>query len=165
MASKTCSGCGAKFPDKNLGESDNYKGSGECVEMYHELSAYLIMNPDINFSTQHAVDAYGAQHSGNGVKNIRTAFSLVGLCLALDHGYSGRQVQQAHMKLSKQNIRWSSFELPKKAYTLTVADVLAVEESGSRKEMLMRWALDVWDTWEHYHEWTKNICQKYLKDY
>lgn len=162
---KTCRGCGTILPDNNLEDSDNYNASGECVQMYHELSAYLMMNPDVTFSTQHAVDAYGAQHSGDKVKNIRTAFSLIGLYLALEHGFSGRQVQQAHMELAKRNIEWSSFELPNKSYTLSVLDVLAIEESENRKEMLLKWARDVWNNWEHYHGWTKKICQNYLKLY
>lgn len=112
--------------------------------MYHDLSAYLMMNPDITFSTQHVVDAYSVQHSGKQVKNIRTAFSLVGLYLAVERGYSGRQVQQAHMERAKRNIHWSSFELSTQPYTLSVADVLAVDELQNRNEMLMKWAKNVW---------------------
>jgi hypothetical protein len=44
---KTCPGCGRKPPNKNLEASDQYNASGECEKLYHELSAYLIMNPDI----------------------------------------------------------------------------------------------------------------------
>lgn len=162
---KTCPGCGRKFPDQNWEDSDQYNATGECVKLYHDLSAYLIMNPDITFPTQHAVDAYGAQHSGRKVKNIRTAFSLIGLYLALECGYSGRQVQKAHMELAKRNIKWQSFDLPTCPYSFSVQDVLLVEEGTNRNEMLMKWAKSVWNTWEHYHEWTSKICEKYLNDF
>ena len=46
---KTCPGCGRKLPDQNLEASDQYNALGECEKLYHELSAYLIMNPDITF--------------------------------------------------------------------------------------------------------------------
>lgn len=159
----TCPGCGRKLPDQNLAASAQYNASGECEKLYHELSAYLIMNPDITFRTQHAVDAYGAQHSGRLVKNIRTAFSLIGLYLALECDYMGRRVQKAHMELAQRNIQWPSFNLPSRSYSLSVADVLAAEEGVKRHEMLLKWAKNVWDTWEDYHEWTRNICKKYLK--
>lgn len=158
---KTCPGCGKKLHDQNLEVSDKYNASGECEKLYHELSAYLLMNPDITFRTQHAVDAYGAQHSGKLVKDIRTAFSLIGLYLALECEYSGRQVQKAHMELGQRNIQWPSFTLPSCTYSLSVVDVLAVEEGINRHEMLIKWAEDVWNTWDHYHEWTRNICQEY----
>lgn len=150
------------LPNKSLELSDSYNASGECMQLYHELSANFIMSPDVTFRTQHAVDAYGAQHSGNRVKNIRTAFSLIGLYLAVEREYTGRQVQHAHMELAKGNIKWSSFILPIGPYSLSVADVLNVDEV-KRNEMLMEWSKDVWDTWENYHEWTRNICKSYLK--
>jgi hypothetical protein len=133
------------------------------MQLYHELSAYFIMNPNITFRSQHAVDAYGAQHSGSVVKNIRTAYSLIGLYLAVECKYSGRQVQIAHMELAKRKIQWPSFELPTRLYTLSIADVIAAEEDEHRNEMLMKWAINVWDTWEHQHKWTKNICESLFK--
>jgi hypothetical protein len=161
---KTCPGCGRKFPDQGMEESDQYNALGECEKLYHELSAYLIMNADVTFRTQYAVDAYGAQHSGRSVKNIRTAFSLIGLYLALEFDFSGRQVQKAHMELAQRNIQWPSFDLPSCTYSISVGDVLAAEEGKNRNEMLMKWAKNVWNTWEHYHEWTRIICEKYISN-
>jgi hypothetical protein len=159
----TCPGCGSKLRDQCLGMSASYNASGECEALYHELSGYLIMNPDVNFRMQHAVDAYGAQHSGANVKNIRTAFSLIGLYLAFERNYTGRKVQLAHMELAKRNIQWPSFKLPHRPYSLTVKDVIAAEEGRHRDERMMKWAEDVWDTWAEYHQWTRDICEKYLK--
>ncbi|WNR47149.1 DUF5946 family protein [Paenibacillus roseipurpureus] len=157
-----CPGCGVNLPNQNLAPSDQYHASGECLQIYHELSAIFIMNPDLNFRTQHAVDAYGAQHSGSKVKNIRTAFSLIGLYLAVERKYTGRQVQQAHMELAQKNLKWSSFIEPTRPYTLTVADVLGTAEE-KRNDMLMAWSKHVWEIWEDYHEWTRNICKSNLK--
>jgi hypothetical protein len=133
------------------------------MQVYHELSAYLLMNPDLTFRAQHAVDAYGAQHSGGVTKRITTAFSLIGLYLALECGYTGRQVQLAHMELAKQSVPWPSLNVPTRPYTMFVSYVVAVHEGSDRENALMRWAKHVWDAWEHQHEWTKSICERYLE--
>lgn len=73
--------------------------------------------------------------------------------------YLGRQVQMAHMELAKSKIQWPSFELPTRS-TLSIADVL-LEEEKNRNEMLMIWAKNVWETWEHQHNWTRNICESF----
>jgi hypothetical protein len=159
---KTCPGCGVILPNQNLEFSDQYNASGECIQLYHELSANFIMTPEVTFRIQHAVDAYGAQNADSRVKKIRIAFSLIGLYLAVECEYTGRHVQQAHMELAKRNIKWPTFILPNRPYALSVADVLSVVEM-ERNEMLMKWSKNVWDTWENHHEWTRNICKSYLK--
>jgi hypothetical protein len=160
---RTCPGCGVNLPDQNLEASDRFNASGECWQLHNELTAYFMLNPDITFSAQHAVDAYGAQHSGGVTKTITTAYSLIGLYLAVEHGYTGRQVQLAHMELAKKKIQWPSLDLPTKHYSISVADVLKSEEGSYRIEMLMKWATHIWDTWERHHEWTRSICANYLK--
>ena len=112
------------LPNKNLEFSDQYNASGECIQLYHELSANFIMSPDVTFVPNMRLTHMVLQHSGNRVKNIRTAFSLIGLYLAVEREYTGRQVQHAHMELAKRNIKWSSFILPIRPYALSVADVL-----------------------------------------
>jgi hypothetical protein len=74
-----CPGCGLELPIQNLEAHDRFNASGECGELKNELTAYFLMNPVLSFMAQHAVDAYGAQHSGGLTKNITTAFSLIGL--------------------------------------------------------------------------------------
>jgi len=157
---KSCPGCGLTLPNQNREAPDRYNASGECRELYHELTAYFMTNPDIHFRAQHAVDAYGAQHSGGATKPITTAFSLVGLYLALERGYTGRQVQRAHQQLAKLNLTWPAFELPSVRYEITVADVLAAEDDPSRHEKLMEWAKCAWDAWRHQQEWTRSICSQ-----
>lgn len=77
-----CPGCGLKLPNQNLDPDGRYNASGECFALYGELTAYNMMRANLTFIHQLAVDAYGAQHAGSTTKTIRTAFSLIGLCLA-----------------------------------------------------------------------------------
>jgi len=160
---KKCPGCGIELPDRQLEASVRPNASGECLQTYHELSAYLMMHPDLTFRAQHAVDAYAAQHSGGATKTITTAFAVIGLYLAVECGYTGRQVQQAHMALANRNLQWPSLDLPTRPYAVFVTDVLAAREEPDRHEMLMKWARHVWDLWEHQREWAKDVCERYLK--
>lgn len=97
------------------------------------------------------------------MKNITVAFSLIGLYYAIEHGFTGRQVQHVHMLLSKQNYSYKALELPDKRYSLTVSDVLKEEPGENRDAMLRKWMNDVWKCWDHQHKWVKEITQTLLK--
>lgn len=97
------------------------------------------------------------------MKNITIAFSLIGLYYAIEHGYTGKQVQRVHMLLSKKNYSWTVFQLPNKLYSITVNDVLKENPGENRDVMLRKWMVDVWAAWEHQHNWVKAISQMLLK--
>lgn len=59
--------------------------------------ALRLSHGDAFFIHQVAVDAYAAQHAGPASKTITIAFALIGLCLLLERGYTGKAVQRAHM--------------------------------------------------------------------
>lgn len=154
-----CPGCGVRLPTQNLPLNDRYNATGECWQLYGELTAQTLAKGDLTFIHQMAVDAYGAQHSGGVTRNVTTVFALVGLCLALEHGFTGRQVQQAHAELAKQSINWSPIEPPEQTSALTVWDVVL----DSRDAMLKTWAQAVWKSWAYRHDWVRNICKQFLQ--
>jgi hypothetical protein len=53
---------------------------------------YTVAKQDKEFIHQHAVNAYAAQHAGGTTRNITIAFGLTGRYLALEKGYTGKQV-------------------------------------------------------------------------
>jgi hypothetical protein len=158
-----CPGCGQELLNKQIELPDGYKASGECYNEYSELSFYTMSKQDINFVHQHAIDTYSAQHAGNDMKNITIAFSLIGLYYAVEHGFTGKQVQRVHMLLSKQKYNWTALQLPNKPYSLTVSDVLKQKAGESRDGMLRKWMYDVWGCWEHQRNWVKEISKLLLK--
>jgi Family of unknown function (DUF5946) len=90
-------------------------------ELYHELAYYTLSHPDPSFIHQHVVDAYAAQHASDQTKAIQLVFALVGLYLYLDKGFTGRQVQKAHMQLAKRRKHWESYRFPQtRARSLSV---------------------------------------------
>jgi hypothetical protein len=157
-----CPGCQVTHPSKNLLPPDNYNVSGECWELYGELTVSNISEADINFSAQHCVDAYAAQHVSKRMKPITIAFSLIGLYLAIEKGYTGRQVQLAHMELGRKKFPWPEFKPPNEPGSINISNVLQAKPGEERKVMIKQWAASVWHSWEKEHDWTKNIVDQLL---
>lgn len=81
-------------------------------ERYDELRSYTLAHADPAFVHQYVVDAWAAQHADASKKPITVAFALAGLCLHLEQGYHGREVQNAHMRLAQRKQAWPTFALP-----------------------------------------------------
>jgi hypothetical protein len=157
-----CPGCGLDLPNRHLGLADRFNASGECLETYYELTYWTLARQDSRFIHQHAVDAYEAQHAGGNIRPITAVFGLIGLYLALEKGYTGRQVQLAHMKIASRRKDWPQLEPPARKAGLTVMDVLQAETDAEKEKMLMNWVESVWEIWENRHEWIREITEKTL---
>lgn len=121
-------------------------------DAYHELAYYTLVHPDPAFIHQYIVDAYAAQHADEHSKPISIAFALAGLSLHLERGYSGKQVQQAHMWLARKKQPWPRFTPPTDRGAITVADVLRAAPGASRDEAIRHWAASVWAAWSASHD-------------
>lgn len=117
-------------------------------ESYHELCAYTLSLGDAAFRHQHVVDAQAADEA---TKPIKLTFGLVGLCLLLEHGWNGREVQQAHMDLAKQRKDWPRFPLPEERGAMTAVDVLAQPEGEARNAAIVEWCREVWGAYGECH--------------
>lgn len=156
-----CPGCGLALADR--GVMDRMNASQACWELYGELSAYTLARGR-EFIHQHGVDAYQAQHAVRSASGIGVAFSLIGLCMAIERGASGLQVQRAHMLLGKVRREWPVFDLPQEPARLTVRDVLDATPGDARDAMLMTWCTAVWQSWAHAQEWTRRACDEFLSE-
>jgi len=156
-----CPGCGLMLPSAEEQLDDRYYASAACRQLYDELSAYTLSLQDADFLHQFAVDTYAAQHAGAVVKPIGITFALVGLYLACEHHYTGRQVQKAHMLLARTPKQWPRFRLPEAKASLTVLDVLNTPEH-ERNDMLREWAKAVWSIWESEHTRVAEFVQERL---
>jgi hypothetical protein len=135
-----------------------FRASAECYGAYQELAAYNLTGGRRAFIHQEAVDAYAAQHPGPPAKPIATWFGLVGLHLALDLGRTGREVQQAHMRLARHRRRWPELAAPGDLTGMVVADVMSRPADDTRDEALLRWAGEVWQHWSAVHETIARLC-------
>ena len=159
-----CPGCGLRLP--RLGDeasNPQVNASAECQRLCHELSLYTLSHGDAFFIHQVAVDAYAAQHAGPASKPITVAFALIGLCLLLERGHTGKAVQRAHMRFANRSKRWPSFDPPAHRGSVTVADVLRAVPGSERDTAIMRWATSVWMAWEQAHPAVRTLIDQYEK--
>jgi hypothetical protein len=132
-------------------------------ELFNELSYYTLSHPDtIYFIHQHVVDAFQAQNASADSKPIAVIFSLVGLYLYLEKGYTGREVQQAHQQLAHNKKAWPSIELPEQRGKTTVIDVLDSVHGQHRDEMIKEWCTSVWRAYNATHDVIANLVKMEL---
>lgn len=126
--------------------------SMEEEEAYHELCAYTLTHGDPTFIHQHVVDAWAAQRAHAGTKPIGIFFALTGLYLHVERGLTGREVQRAHMALSRRPEPWPVTRLPAARGAITATDVLAVPAGPPRDAEISRWAASVWEAYAENRE-------------
>lgn len=125
--------------------------SAGCLSVKDELSFHTLGHGGADFIHQLLVDAYAAQHATLASKPITTAFALIGLFLFAERGFTGKEVQRAHMALARRPRSWPRFEPPQSRGALTVADVAAVPAGEGRDAILKLWAKSVWSAWGKDH--------------
>jgi hypothetical protein len=123
-------------------EHDNRMDSEE--EAYHSLCAYTLTHGDAAFIHQHVVDARAVQHANERSKPIGVTFALIGLYLHVEKGYTGREVQRAHMALGQNRRQWPTFALPADRGAMTARDVMAAAEGAERDAAIHAWCASIW---------------------
>ena len=114
-------------------------------DVYHELCAYTLQHGDAAFIHQHVVDAFALQRATGLTKPIGVAFSLARLYLHVEKGFSGRQVQRAHMQIARVKRTVADLRLPDDRGSLTVFDVMGMDPPGVRRdELIDAWSASVW---------------------
>lgn len=121
---------------------------------YDALQLYTLSLGDRAFIHQHVVDAWMAQHADSSTKPIAMAFSLLGLYLHLERGFTGKQVQHVHVALGRYKQVWPTFVLPQGRGNMTAADVMRTPEGTARAQAIDAWCAAVW---EAYHESRQQI--------
>jgi hypothetical protein len=157
-----CPGCGLCLPDSHYDTPDRFNASGECWQQYSDLLCYTVARQDAGFIHQYTVDAYAAQHSGGATRNISIAFGLIGLYLALEKGYTGRQVQRAHMRIARIQRKWPRLEPPVKPAGITVMDVLGAGTDAEKDAMIRQWMKAVWESWADRQEWVRERTKELM---
>lgn len=158
----TCPGCGLRLPPTKTFADERFSASAECWQAYGDLAGYTLSHPDPAFLHQLAVDAYAAQHAGPRMRPITLAFALIGLYLVHERGYSGREVQKAHMLLASRTKQWPSFAPPTSPGALTVQDVLQAAPGIERDLALEGWSAAVWEAWKPAHDQVERLVELWL---
>src|SRR5262245_7170871 len=130
-------------------------------DTYNELCYYTLSHRDPSFIHQHVVDAFAAQEADERTKPITLTFALVGLYLHVEKGQSGRQVQQAHMKLARRKRHWPTFSLPPERGTITAVDVMRADCGADRDKAIDAWCASVWDAFRS----TRVVIARLVEEY
>lgn len=117
---------------------------------YDEVYAYTMGRP--GFILQHVVDAFAVQTATGSSKSIGVVFGLVGLYLHVERQFSGRQVQEAHIALSRRKREWPRVDLPEDRGSMTVAEVLAASAGPERDRAIDDWCRSVWSAFSSSRE-------------
>ena len=149
-----CPGCALDLAPQAGLPDPIFHSSAECWALYGELAARTQLLRDPAFPHQHAVDAYTAQHVGEAMPPVAAVFALLGLCLALEHGSSGRQVQLAHMKLGRTRRPWPRLLPAQHRFDVRIDDVVA-GRAGLRAFMDAAWR-----AWPHAHAEVRALVTK-----
>ena len=128
---------------------------------YDELQAYTLAHDNPAFIHQHVVDAGAAQQADERTKPIGLTFALVGLCLHVEEGWTGRQVQQAHQHLARRKQVWPSFALPKFRGSVTAADVMAAPAGLERDRAIDAWCASVWEAYREHHSTVAELLRQH----
>jgi hypothetical protein len=131
-------------------------------DLYNELAFYTLSHPSPAFIHQHVVDAFAAQHADENSKPIATVFALIGLYLYIEKGFTGKQVQKAHMQLAKQRRQWPLLNPPKDRGAVTVSAVFAIPPGVKRDEMIRKWCVSVWDSWKGTQNQIRELTKQEL---
>ena len=126
-----------------VGQPSRVRGERDA---YDELCAYSLSRRDVEFIHQHVVDTYTAQNADESTKPIALTFALVGLYLHVEKGWTGRQVQRAHMTLARRRRRWPTLLLPRDRGPLTAAGVVRFPEGPERDRAIRGWCRSVWES-------------------
>ena len=163
MIKVVCPGCGLELDSEDQALDDRYNASSACRRLFDELSAFTQNSGDKDFIHQIAIDAYTAQHLGPKIKPIGGTFALIGLYLAFERGYTGRQVQLAHMALGKTRRDWPRFVMPVTRAGMTIHEVVNGLNGENFRERINSWAKAVWETWGDEHQRVTVLVDTYLR--
>ena len=115
------------------------------LNLFHELSFYTLGHPNKDyFIHQHAVDAFAVQHLGEDTKIIKATYGLLGLCLYLEHGFSGKEVQHVHVKLSSDKSDWPNIQYPIQQIAYSIQTILNAPEGKHRDQEIRNWCELIW---------------------
>jgi len=91
-----CPDAGFVLPDRHLDPPDRFNASGECWQLFSDLSCYTVSKtgPGV-YPPVRGGCIRGTARRGK-TRNITVIFGLIGLYLALEKGYTGKQVQCSH---------------------------------------------------------------------
>jgi hypothetical protein len=159
----TCPGCSVDLPGSAEPWDERSLASTACRMLYGEVAGYELEHvAEVGSWHQLLVDTYAAQHAGPRSPALGIAFALIGLQLALEEGWDGLAVRDAHQRLAAAHRDWPAFEPPASRGASTIFDLAMATSPADHIERLRSWAADVWAAWGDSHDSVRALSRKRL---
>lgn len=134
----------------------------DAISDYEALTYYTLGHTSPDFIHQEIVDAWAAQNADERTRPITLVFALAGLYLYVEHGFTGRQVQRAHMAMARHRKPWDSIPLPEERGAVQVGEVVTAPAGPIRDAMIRRWCESVWDAYRAQQPQVRAIVRREL---
>lgn len=158
-----CPGCGLELPGVADEVSTRPGASAACWRLFGEVQGYEMQHlAQVGRFHQLLVDTYAAQHPVSDGPTIGVAFALIGLHLALDEGWRGDQVRDAHQAMARAHREWPRFRPPDEHARSTVFDLAMAASPEAYAEALWTWASEVWEAWRDAHQTVDTLLMDML---
>ena len=131
-------------------------------EQYNELAYYTLSHKGQDFIHQHIVDAYAIQTANEHTKPIKITYALIGIYLHVEKGYTGKQVQMAHIEMSKKSKVFPPIILPTNRGEISITDVIKITTPAERDIQIHRCCESIWEAFSTQHELIKAITESLL---
>jgi hypothetical protein len=152
MRLSTCAGCGVVLPEF-VGPTHRYMtSSAACWDRFGQVLAADYSDPERMAFHQVVVDAYAAQHPGDGsrVAAQSVGLHLMTLCLFLEHGADPVHGTALHQKMiGRPDYRALT---PVGAAALTVADMPVDGPVEVARRAAYDWGSAVWQLYAADHD-------------
>lgn len=152
-----CFSCGALIPDIEGPVHEYMTSAPGCWKIYGEILAkeYSLGNYD-QIMHRVTVDTYAVQHPGTPERRTINSvnFHLIRLFLIFKKNLEASRANSVMKQISEDdtlhdNFKW--LDPPSFENTLTVTDVIKVEDMDAHKKIVREWGLSVWNAWEKKH--------------
>jgi len=120
-----------------------------------ELTNYTLNKGDKEFIHQHVVDAYTAQFADDSTKPITLFFALAGLYLFLEKNFSGKEVQNAHIRMAHKTKEYPKIKLQPLTAEFKITEVFKSNDLIETDKNIYKWCVSVWQSYSDVHEMVK----------
>lgn len=131
-------------------------------EQYNQLAFYTLSHKGKDFIHQHLVDAYTIQTANEHTKPIAIIYALAGIYIHVEKNYTGKEVQQAHLIMSKKSKIFPTITLPKNRGTITISDIIKIDNPEEKDIAIHKWCESVWQAFSTQHEIIIEITESLL---
>ncbi|WP_298517591.1 DUF5946 family protein [uncultured Kordia sp.] len=81
----------------------------------------------------------------------------------IEKGFSGKEVQLFHMKMTKRKVEWPVITLPQNRGDITVEDVLNATSDTEKDQKILQWYEAVWEAFVDNRQVIANLVNHYDK--